>query len=288
MNLRPADRDSSSSSEQSADGGPECSYHVDCPTDYVCWQGSCVQTSEALDIMSSADDQCGADRRCRIERLKRKNSARRQARRLEEERYVDNLVDRQNEQRLEEMPRRDKPLGVDLRASRMGVAGLVGGYTLPGRLRPELHVVYWGADVRVTRENVRYRGFQPTTFLIPGFYYFFLDSPFSPYASAAFVYGWGNYNGRSTVSSDDGRRSSESTSDELDTEYHAIELGGGIDYQIKGLGAHLRLGLTYRSLIYNQARLAPGQYHDPTQAALEQWFQKMAQIDVIFLAGWAF
>ncbi|MFB6372013.1 MAG: hypothetical protein ABEN55_02590 [Bradymonadaceae bacterium] len=289
VDLKTPDKESNSSSSTPESGSePGCSYHVDCPSDHVCWRGSCVRTSRAMEIMSSAsaNDQCGADRRCRIERLKRKNRARRQARKLQEERYVENLVDKKQKKQLQEKPRHHKPLGVNLRASRLGVVGLVAGYTLLGRLRPELHFVHWPADVYVQHNDRDFSGFQPTTFLIPGLYYFFLDTPFSPYASASFLYGWGNYQNDSFGVGP--REGGPSGPGQLDTEYHALELGAGLDYQIKKLGAHFRLGLTYRPLIYNQARIAPGRYHKPTRGALEKWFKQMVQVDVIFLAGWAF
>lgn len=283
---------SRSSSSSGTDGQTECDYHVDCPSKHVCWRGTCVQSSEAIDVFmqndQSADAKCGADRRCRINRLKRQNRARRQARKIEEERYVENLVDERQKKQLQAIPRRDNPIGFDLRISRMGAAGLTGGYSLLGRLRPELHFVHWAADVGVDYEDEYFDGRQPTNFLIPGLYYFFTDGPFAPYASAAFVYGWGSFDRYGSTSFDDEGNSTTVAPDSLDTEYHAVEIGAGLDYQVKKLGAHLRLGLAYRPLIYNQARRSPGQYHKRSREALEKWFEQMAQIDVIFLAGWAF
>ena len=285
---------SGSETETQSPQGPQCDYHVDCPAEHVCWRGSCVQTNEALNLFESANDTCGADRRCRIERLKRKNRARRHVQKLEEERYAETIIEREQADKLESMPRRHKPLAFDLRASRMGVAGLVGGYTLLGKLRPELHFVHWGADVSVDYNDENYSGFQPTTFLIPGVYYFFLDSEFTPYGSASFLYGWGTFDrynsgiSRSPPGGGGGGGTVPLEPQELDTEYHAIELGAGVDYQAEDLGAHLRLGFTYRPLIYNQARTGPGQYSEPTRKALENWFQQMARIDFVVLAGWAF
>jgi hypothetical protein len=259
-----------------------CEYHVDCPSDHVCRRGTCVESSEVMEEFS-AEDACGADRRCRINRLKRRNRARRHARKLEEERHVEQMLEERNKEALTEVPRLDRPMVFDLRISRMGLLGLVGGYTLFGRLRPELQFVHWNADVSVDYEDTWYSGDQTLNFLMPGLFYFFGDSEYVPYLGTKFVYGWGSYSGQHARQPD-----SNGDFDSVDTEYHALELEGGVDYQMEEFGGHARLGLSYRPLIYSQARIKPGQYADATQGAMEKWFGQMMRIDIVFLAGWAF
>lgn len=267
--------------------GEPCDYHVDCASGHVCVRGVCVKSANALDVVS-ANDACGQDRRCRLERLKRKNRARRHARKLEEEQYAESVIEQNRQNRIEDRPRLDRPLVVDVRGSRLGILGLTAGYTLFGKLRPELQFVYWNAYVSATFRDDSYSGQQPMTFFMPGLTWFFMESEFVPYASASFVYATGTFDQNTYSFSPVGQQQQSVRPAEVDTEYHAVELQAGVDYQMEKKGAHLRLGLAYRPLIYNQARIDPGTYADQTRGALTNWYKQMVRIDVIVLAGWAF
>lgn len=263
----------------------ECSYHVDCPQDHMCVRGKCERSERVVEDMT-AQEACGQDRRCRIERLKRRNRARRHARMLEEERELEAQIDQFQEEELEDYPRLDRPFSADLRFSRFGLLGLSAGYTFFGRLRAELQFAHHpNYDVFTTVDSREFSGSQTMHWVVPGLVYFFTDGVFAPYGGLSFVYGFGSYEefGPTEVGGDDSRPEGA-----VDTEYHAVELKSGVDYQMREMGAHLRFGLAYRPLIYNQARLGPGQYADLTRRAMEDWFGSLAQIDVMILAGWAF
>lgn len=256
----------------------ECIYHDDCPARQLCHGGRCVKRSKFTEY-TSANDECGNDRRCRIERLERRNRARRQTELIRQERQLQELIDEYQAKRIEEYPRLDRAFSADLRASRLGVLGLSVGYTFLGRLRPELHLAYNGGySVSQNIDDQRFSGTQEVGYVIPGLLYFFLTSDFTPYAGLSFLYGTGTYNGFNGPATD--------TS--LETEYHALSVKAGIDYQLNGSGFHARAGLAYRHLIYSQARRSPGLYVEQTREALEQWFNDITRIDILVLVGWAF
>jgi len=266
--------------------GNECSYHVDCPDDHLCVRGSCERSENVVEKMT-AREACGQNRRCRLERLERRNRARRHAQMLEEERELEAQIEQFEEDELADYPRLDRPFSADLRFSRFGLLGLSVGYTFFGHLRAELQFAHHPAyDVSTTIEGREFSGSQNVNWFTPGLVYFFTDGVFAPYGGLSFVYGFGSYEEFGAPPVDDRRR--RDTDAAVDTEYHALELKAGVDYQMREMGAHLRLGLAYRPLIYNQARLGPGQYADLTRRGMEDWFGSLAQIDVMLLAGWAF
>ena len=262
----------------------KCQYHTDCPSGMVCLRGVCIDNAEALSLQAfAADDACGADRRCRIERLERLNRARRRARRLKEKKFAESRIDEYEQKKLEENPRLDRPLAVDLRASRLGVLGLAAGYTLFSHLRPELQFVHFNSYVSQRKDGRDYSGEQPVSFLMPGLSWYFIEGDFSPFVTASFVYAFGKFT-QSTFNPSTGN----TVDRKLQTKYHAVELKGGVDYQLEGAGFHMRLGLAYRPLIYSQARLGPGNYSEAGRGALTNWYKKMVRLDLVLLAGWAF
>lgn len=268
-----------------AQSASQCQYHSDCESGAVCKEGRCIQRSSLVDQWS-AQEACGEDRRCRIERLKRQNQARRRIEKLEDEKKFQRMVDNMTDEELEDYPRIDRPWTFDIRTSRQGVLGLAAGYTFFGQLRTELHYVYWNSYVDVNVDEQFISGSQSIHFLIPGLYYFFLrESEFTPYAATTFMWASGSYNGG--FSGGFGGSGNGGVGD-FDTEYHALGLQGGIDWQMEDQGAHLRLGLAYRPLLYNQARFGPGNYSDQGRRAMEKWFEQMVRIDVILMGGWSF
>lgn len=256
----------------------QCQYNVDCDEGQTCLRGECTAIEDVLDY-ASADEACGADRRCRIERLKRRNRARRHAAKLEEEKYVEDLLERRRKQFVEQRPRLDNPWTVDYRISRLGAVGLVGGWGVDEHFRFEGQVVHWNASVSVQEDGASLDGSQPVTFIIPGVFYYFFDDPLSPFVGGSFLYARGKMNTFDFETPSGGRS--------LGTEYHALSFQTGGDLQVSG-GAHVRFGFAYRPLIYNQARYRPGEYDEQARKLLEQWFREMVRIDVVVQAGWSF
>lgn len=262
-------------------GGRTCQYDLECGVGQACnEEGRCAMRGDVGED-EGADDECGTDRRCRIDRLKRKNDARRHADNIEEERQVRRMIEEAEDERLENFPRLDKPLSGDLRVSRLGALGVHLGYIFAGHIQPEFEFAYSSLSVFAPAEGSSsgLDGFHDGWWFKLGAAYFLLESWFSPYIAGGFVLGTGRY-----YSYDFGFF--DSSGADLGTRYHAGEIGGGIDMQFK-FGLHTRLGIAYRPLIYNQARIGPGQYDPSTRQGLASWFNDAVAIDVVWLLGWA-
>ena len=262
------------------EGGRTCQYDLECGgANYCNDRGRCVPRGTiGQPTDESAGDECGADRRCRIDRLERRNKAARHAKIIEEEKYVQTILANEEEERLKKFPRLADPLSGDIRISRLGPLGLHAGYTFFGHLQAELDVAYSDLYVYVPADGGggEVSGYHQGTFLRGGASYFLLESWFSPYLSAGFQFGTGRFRNDSFFFGGNGTT----------TEFHAADFGGGVDVQF-GFGLHTRLGLAYRPLIYNQARIGPGQYDVVAQQGLARWYDEAVRIDVVWLLGWA-
>lgn len=270
-----------------AQGGRTCEYDLECPAGQACNEmGICMPRGSVgrPTAEESADDACGEDRRCRIDRLKRKNKAQRHARIISEERQVQNMLEQERKKALDDKPRLKDPWSVAVRMSRLGPIGMHGGYTFLGRIHPEFEFTYSpnlyifapgssdSAGISGDFEGWWFRG---------GLSYFLLDSWFSPYLTAGFQVGVGSfYNFSSGFDFAD-------FGTEVGSRFHAGEFGGGFDMQFK-FGLQTRLGVVYRPLVYNQARIGPGQYDPQTRQGLADWYKRGAAVDVVWLLGWAF
>jgi hypothetical protein len=236
----------------------------------------------------TAAEMCGADRQCRINYLKRSNRARRHIEQIEQEQRAQETIDRIKQSQMKAYPRLDRPFSVDWRVSRMGALGVAAGYTFGGHVRGELHVARnwfrFNQDLQRQGTTLDINGTQPVTFVMPGVYYFFVDSDFSPYLGANFVYGRGelDVSGGSIQGGDGG------STESVGTEYHAVGLEGGVDLQWHGNGFHTRLGVAYRPKLYHQARLSAGNYSEIGREAIDQWYNQTVKLDIVFLFGWSF
>jgi len=266
-------------------GGRTCQYDLECGPTQSCNEfGRCVGRG-VVDGGSqpSADDECGGDRRCRLDRLARKNSARRHATTIREEQQVRSILEEQEKERLEAFPRLKDPLSADLRISRLGATGAHVGYVFFGRLQPEFEFLWSDLYVYVPADAdfaAGIDGYHEGWFFRFGATYFLLESWFSPYVSGGFQLGTGSFQAYSFDFDFVG------TQTNLQTKFHAGEFGAGMDLQF-AFGMHTRLGLAYRPLIYNQARHGPGSYDPVTQQGLARWFRQSAGVDLIWLLGWA-
>lgn len=268
--------------------GRTCQYDLECGVGQACNDdGQCVARGGAgsPSTARSAEEACGDDRRCRLDRLKRKNEARRHADLIDEERYVQRMLDEREKKRLEDHPREAAPWSAALRVSRLGPLGLHGGFTIVGRLQPAFEFT-WAPDLTLwaptTAESNGVNGKLAGFFARAGIAYFLLDDWFSPYLSGGFQIGNGRFedwNAPWDGFGGFGRR--------IQARFHAAEVGGGFDMQFK-FGLNTRLGLVYRPLVYNQARIGPGQYDPVLRQGLADWYRRGASVDVVWLLGWAF
>lgn len=266
-------------------GGRTCQYDLECgPTQSCNDYGRCISRGVVDGHVESAEDECGTDRRCRLDRLARKNAARRHAKTIREEEQVRDILAEEEEERLKERPRLKDPLSADLRISRLGASGAHIGYVFFGRLQPEFEFI-WSSLYAYTPSGedgaAGLDGYHDGWFFRFGATYFLLESWFSPYLSAGFQLGTGQFQSYSYDLDFDFVGSSN-----LDTKFHAAEVGGGMDLQF-AFGMHTRLGLAYRPLIYNQARYGPGSYDPTTRQGLARWYKQAAGVDIIWLIGWA-
>ncbi len=272
---------SAAGQEAEPQGMRACSYDLECgPTASCSPRGRCVPHGQ-LETGESSTEECGNDRRCRIDRLKRKKRAERHLKTVEEERWAREQIEEQQREIMKAKPRLADPISADIRVSRLGVLGLHAGYVFGGRFQPEFEFTHLPYRYVFTRGDASIDGNLTAWFLRGGVSYFLLDTPFSPYLTAGFQYGTGRFE---TYSFDTGF---DFTSNGTQVKFHAAEVGGGVDLQF-GFGMHTRLGAVYRPLIYNQARNGPGSYDPFTRDGLESWYKQAASIDVVWLLGWAF
>lgn len=250
-----------------AEDARACVYSFQCGQGFACEAGECNR----LDFQPTegAEAMCGADRRCRIERMKRLNANRRQVQIAEDERIARaRLVEIEAEKEGPQI-RLDSPLSVDWRASRAGALGFAAGYTLTRSLKIEGQAFFWEGDYY----GGNYRFYELNYLSLSGIY-FTHGSPLAGYVSAGFMYGFGDSSG-------------DFFSDAEEIVSHALDLQLGVDVQFER-GFHTRLGIGYRPLIYHRAAISPGVYPPDAEDAFEDWHSDNVMLDVIFLVGWAF
>lgn len=252
-----------------------CQYDYECSGGDVCRNATCVAPEE---FNRTAKDACGNDRRCRIERLKRINASRRHIDQLQTERRLKNDLRAMQKQREKETPRKLKPLVLGLQESRLGpIPGAYIGWTFQGAFRVTF-------DYQFTEINDFSNGsdaFLETHFWTGGLEYFLLPNAFSPYLRGGFKFGHGDFSAFTFTGGFGG------TSSDVNSVFHAGELGAGFDIQL-AIGMHARLGLAYRPLVYSQAKIEDGVYDPIAKSAMDDLFQSCIAFDVIGAFGWAF
>jgi len=248
---------------------PACLYDFQCGGSLTCRAGVCQAPS--FQEPGGADTVCGADRRCRIERLKRVNAARRQVQVHEEEEIARASIAKAQLKVTGPQVRKEKPITVDWRLSRAGVAGLAAGYSLLPQLKVEAQIFFYSDDFyRNEYYELDLHVFNASAI------YFTHAGPLAGYAQAGFVYGSGGMATYDFTGTGD-----------RDVVLHAFELQAGIDVQSQ-VGFHTRLGVAYRPNIYRRVTSSPGLYDTQAVEEFDYWYGRNAMIDVVFLIGWAF
>lgn len=253
-------------------------------------------TTEQSTQQESAQDQCGFDRRCRIDRLKRLNNLNRRVAILNEEQQISKITDDLHEQHLDNTPRLNKPWGADITTTRLGI-GFLGGYNLNGSLRLETSLIIHEDWIYSYDDNDNYiDGYQDGYFLNLSATYFFMPGWFSPYVNAGIVAGWATFSNSGYYYGDWGGGSTDGTGGpprnenqyaEIHTKYHIVTASAGFDVQLR-LGLHARLGLEYGYSLYNQARYSAGNYDADIRKGLGKWMSQFALWGYQFHIGWAF
>lgn len=225
----------------------------------------------------SAEELCGADRRCRIERLKSDNRARRQQTVFEEERAVQNIVREFHRQEKEATVRTNHPWTIDFLANFLGW-GFSGGYSFSNNLRAEIGFTRNDDYMYYYDNTTSLSGRHRATFLVAQAVLIPMESWLTPYLALGFMGGSGTFGNDSFYG---GWGSSD-----MDVKYHILHASGGLDAQFD-FGLHLRLGFRYGYVLYNQASLGPGLYEPTTRSGLESWMEETL-LSIDFNMGWAF
>jgi opacity protein-like surface antigen len=231
----------------------------------------------------TAAQECGGDRRCRLDRLKRANAARRYAGQLEAERYALSVQRGLDARAAEEILRMQKPISVEFYTSFLGL-GLTGGYTfLDGKLRAEglfsFNSEYVYQDVNVSGQEIYLDGNINATSLGANATYMFNTGWWSPYVTAGAIYSFGDFG---TYFFDD----FSGGYNDRDMEMHIVQAASGFDVQAP-FGLRARLGATLRYPIFVNTTQA-GVLDRNTREALRSWFTENKLLGVEFSAGWAF
>jgi hypothetical protein len=264
--------------------GERCEYDLQCFDGDVCFEGECTP-EESLPTYRGADSECGRDRRCRIDRLKRRNEARRRLKILREEEMVRRELQRLRKEELESRPREKNPWNLGWRFSLPTPAGFTAGYTFAHPFRVELtyhnvNETYFSFDDATSTE---FNGDVDTNFIDAGITYTVFTSGVTPYLKAGAMYGFGSYQSFTNFFGGGGS---------TDTVFHALNLEGGLDFfwdltESAG-GLHARVGAAFRPLIYHQARIEPGVYDEGVRNGLQSWWDETMFVDLQFIIGWGF
>ncbi len=230
----------------------------------------------------TSDEACDVDRRCRINRLRRQNNARRYMTQTRGERAIERAQARAEVKRQEAIRRLIDPAILELTFSPQvidgeGRIGLITGYTLlEGRLRPELRVgsLEDYADGFDERTGAYFSQHVSLWDVSLGVAYLFRQTWWSYYAGAyintLFGDSYGDFGGG-----------------ELQINIHALSASLGLDLQL-GFGLRARVGVVARYPLYVRAAYAPGVYDEAARSGLRAWFNGDQRFDMELGLGWAF
>ena len=284
-----------------------CVFTTSCPYGYLCRGGMCIQQPQEISQRNdqpnakkesfpdpdksgqaitappkpTTNEECSRDRRCRINRLRRNNNARRYVDMTQQEAYVMQYQRRYKETVISDIYRLVDPITAEfilqMNNPALG-AGLIAGYTFSGKFRLEVGWSY--ADDYVYLDNFEEDLFldgniDMSSFSLVGTY-MFKTSWWSPYLSAGLIYATGEFGSFDNFSSSG-----------LSVLFHALHAAAGVDFQ-SSFGLRGRLGLVYRYPVYVRAAFGPGQYDETTREGLRAWYSQDMSILPEFSFGWAF
>ncbi|RAL24703.1 hypothetical protein DL240_00395 [Lujinxingia litoralis] len=281
--------------------GDACTFDSECPESWVCHQNRCHSPAamQALKEQEQAaapafdphnpppedasdggaDRVCGQNRRCRIQRLKTQNRARRHLDIAHQELDTRRQVERILARRRNDIHRLDKPWLVALSGRTLGPGILVGRTFVEGRLRAELNAI-------MVDNSFYHEPDDPDMTYVNGNQEFILTTAqatylpsqrwFSPYLTVGFGLGSGPlYSYASTGSS--GAR----------VRYHLVTAAAGFEAQF-AFGLNARLGITHGRVLYNQVFYGPGVYDPEMRSSLRDYMNTDGLFSFDFSLGWAF
>ena len=287
--------------DTSAEKGSPCTFNNECDEGWSCVENVCLSPeataerqaqarateSDATTVAppsqapydGGADRVCGQNRRCRIERLKEEQRARRHLdiarQQLQTRRQAEAILAR----REEDIHRLDKPWLVGFTARFLGPGVLVGRTFSGGHLRAEATALF-------VDQYFYYQPDDPSLGYVDGNQSFILGSAqatylpskrwFSPYLSAGFSMASGDFSSYAGGSSSD-----------TQVKYHLVTAAVGFEAQFK-IGLNARLGVTHGRVLYNQVSFAPGAYDQQARDNLRAYMNSDGLFSFDFTLGWAF
>ncbi|TXD39074.1 hypothetical protein FRC98_01325 [Lujinxingia vulgaris] len=291
----------SKDNDSAANQGPPCTFNSECDEGWSCVENVCLSPEATAERQAQApttqgdasdtalpsqapydggaDRVCGQNRRCRIERLKEEQRARRHLdiarQRLQTRQQAEAILAR----RKEDIHRVDKPWLVGFTARFLGPGMLVGRSFLGGHLRAEATALF-------VDNYLYYQPDDPSLGSIDGNQSFILGTAqatylpssrwFSPYISAGFSMGTGDFYSYSGGGSSD-----------TQVKYHLVTAAVGFEAQFK-IGLNARLGVTHGRVLYNQVSYAPGAYDRQARDNLRAYMNSDGLFSFDFTLGWAF
>ncbi len=242
----------------------------------------------AQDSSQSATVQCGSDRRCRIQRLKRVNRARRKIDNLEAEEAARLLAAKLALKQQDLVVRAHKRYSAQLSISTLGVTSAGVGVALTPHVRLEL---------KLTSQQSGYLNNGYMSAPLWGEFstaYMPLKTKLTPFVAVGAFMGSARierYGSRSVPEflvdgQNDGSGYAGDVS-QTEMRVHGVQLALGIDFQAR-VGARLQLGLMFRQPIYVQARNGKADYDAALRKDIRRRFKEYNRWDIFLNYGWAF
>lgn len=279
-----------------------CAFLNDCPSPLVCHRNRCLPPGQIepqsdapwptepdnprpappivrLPYDGGPDAVCGADRRCRIERIKSRNRQRRYIEIARQERAVEAEVARILRKETEEIHRLHRPWLIAFQLRGAQNFGLMTGHTFTPHLRIQLDYTFANEYIYYIPDDTSLPAIDGSHFLHNlGAHATYFPSTrwISPFLSAGFLYSVGEFGDFPGPSSSNPNLT-----------YHILTAAIGIETQFRP-GFHSAIAIRHGLVLYNQARFAPGSYDRPTGKALREYMHKEGNFSFDFSLGWAF
>ena len=240
--------------------------------------------------------ECASDRRCRLDRLKRRNQSM-----LAEEQTAARAQRDLEKVEARALIRKSKALTADFRSTRMG-PGFALGYALTERFHVHASIArrYAGGDYSsVTSADgtttTTYTDITLTSFAPQLSYMLFEGRRLSPYVGAGFLYARGSADSSSYSYNDDFGFDNFGNDSEASTKVvaHAVHGVVGADFQSRPFFNDLfslrtRLGFLVRQDIYARAATEDGTYDTATRDEVKAFFDEVQQFGFELSFGMAF
>jgi len=254
----------------------------------------------------SAQRACGQDRRCRLERLKRRSQARSATRLQLTDRRARESMALINGRKTSELPRVRRPWGVDIFAATELITGLTGRYSFNENWQLGLNV--GGGDisdsVKQLERTITLELPEPAVSAQVEALYLPRAGSSSPFIALGARYlqglgritdnqaplsGGGGLIGLVTdvVNNVTGQASTQQVSESGEVEMHLLSAKVGYDYQALGNGFHARIGLSYHYPLFAGHRDSSSGQNLTTRASALEWAKRDLTWDLELSIGWS-